>query len=198
MDIRTAEFVKSSSSHNECPAGQLPEFAFIGRSNVGKSSLINLLTGKKGLAKTSSTPGKTTLINHFLINKNWYLVDLPGYGFAKVSKTAKEKFNQMIEDYFESRSNLINTYLLIDCRHKPMLVDLSFMEWLASNGRSFTIVFTKTDKLTKNQLQQAVQQYRNEMLKTWEEFPPFLISSVITNLGRQDILDDITALIAEN
>jgi GTP-binding protein len=198
MDIRTAEFVKSSSSHKECPAGQLPEFAFIGRSNVGKSSLINLLTGKKGLAKTSSTPGKTTLINHFLINKNWYLVDLPGYGFAKVSKTAKEKFNQMIEDYFESRSNLINTYLLIDCRHKPMLVDLSFMEWLASNGRSFTIVFTKTDKLTKNQLQQAVQQYRNEMLKTWEEFPPFLISSVITNLGRQDILDDITALISEN
>jgi GTP-binding protein len=157
-----------------------------------------MLTGNKNLAKTSSTPGKTTLINHFLINKNWYLVDLPGYGFAKVSKTAKEKFNQMIEDYFESRSNLINTYLLIDCRHEPMLVDLSFMEWLASNGRPFTIVFTKTDKLTKNQLQQAVQKYRNEMLKTWEEFPPFLISSVITNLGKQDILDDITALISEN
>ncbi len=198
MDIRSAEFVKSSSGHRDCPQAPFPEFAFIGRSNVGKSSLINMLTGKKGLAKTSSTPGKTTLINHFLINGRWYLVDLPGYGFAKVSKTAKEKFNQMIEDYFESRANLVNTYLLIDCRHKPMLVDLSFMEWLASNGRSFTIVFTKTDKLTRNQLQQSVQQYRNEMLKTWEEFPPFLISSGVTNTGRQEILKDIEELLTEN
>mgnify|MGYP003332333780 CR=1 FL=1 len=198
MDIRSAEFVKSSSGHRDCPQSPFPEFAFIGRSNVGKSSLINMLTGKKGLAKTSSTPGKTTLINHFLINGRWYLVDLPGYGFAKVSKTAKEKFNQMIEDYFESRANLVNTYLLIDCRHKPMLVDLSFMEWLASNGRSFTIVFTKTDKLTRNQLQQSVQQYRNEMLKTWEEFPPFLISSGVTNTGRQEILKDIEELLTEN
>jgi GTP-binding protein len=194
MEIRTAEFIKSSSNPHDCPEGKFPEFAFIGRSNVGKSSLINMITGKKGLAKTSATPGKTTLINHFLINQNWYLVDLPGYGFAKVSKTSKEKFNKMIEDYFSSRSNLVNTYLLIDCRHKPMLIDLSFMEWLTSKGRSFTIIFTKTDKLTNNQLRQSVQQYQKEMLKTWTEFPPFLISSVVTLTGRTEILRDIEVL----
>lgn len=191
MQINAAEFIKSSTKLTECPADMKPEFAFIGRSNVGKSSLINMVTGKKGLAQTSSTPGKTKLINHFLINQKWYLVDLPGYGFAKASKAARSSFDKMLRAFLSERSSLINTFLLIDSRHDPMRADLDFMQWLGSSGIPFTIVFTKSDKSGKTQLQSTVARYKKRLLSDWEELPPVIISSAQTGAGKAEILEMI-------
>lgn len=192
--IESAGFVKSSSTPDQCPPPKLPEFAFIGRSNVGKSSLINCLTGVKNLAKTSSTPGKTQLINHYLVNDAWYLVDLPGYGYASLSKTAKAELAEMIESYFTRRQNLLNVYLLVDCRHAPQPIDLEFMAWLAGNGLPFTIVFTKSDKLNRQQLSAHIGQYQRALSEEWEELPPMIITSSETGLGREDLLSDIRSL----
>lgn len=192
--ITSAGFVKSSSVLSQCPPASLPEFAFIGRSNVGKSSLINMLTGVKNLAKTSSTPGKTQLINHYLINESWYLVDLPGYGYAALSKSAKAALSEMIGSYLNGRTNLLNIYLLVDVRHAPQPVDLEFMAWLAGSGLPFTIVFTKADKLTKQQLSRQVDLYRRSLSEEWEELPPMLITSSDTGAGRKELLQEITTL----
>lgn len=191
MKITAAQFIKSSTKLTECPADQKPEFAFIGRSNVGKSSLINMLTGKKGLAQTSSTPGKTKLINHFLINQKWYLVDLPGYGFAKVSRSSRSSFEKMLREYLSERGSLINTFLLIDSRHDPMQADLEFMEWLGQSGIPFTIIFTKADKSGKTQLQSTISGYKKRLLQDWEELPPVVISSAQTGAGKAEILEMI-------
>jgi len=191
MIITSASFIKSSPSVALCPDDAKPEFAFIGRSNVGKSSLINMLTASKGLAQTSSTPGKTKLINHFLINHQWYLVDLPGYGFARTSKESREKFDRMLREYLMERPNLINTFLLIDSRHEPMEADLRFMEWLGLSQIPFTIIFTKADKLGKTQLQSAISLYKKILLESWEELPPVVITSSESRQGREEILNSI-------
>jgi GTP-binding protein len=191
MNISQAEFVMSNSDVKKCPAPNKPEYAFIGRSNVGKSSLINMLTNNNSLAKTSAKPGKTQLVNHFLINKEWYLVDLPGYGFAKVAKSTKQRFSKLIFKYIESRPNLVNLFVLIDSRHKPQAKDVEFMEWLGINEVPFVIIFTKADKLTKRQLKENMDTYQNEMLKTWEEMPPYFISSSSSKMGKEEILDYI-------
>ncbi|MFZ9981179.1 MAG: ribosome biogenesis GTP-binding protein YihA/YsxC [Cyclobacteriaceae bacterium] len=195
MKIISAEFIKSSPSLSLCPTDGKPEFAFIGRSNVGKSSLINLITGKKGLAQTSSTPGKTRLINHFLINSQWYLVDLPGYGFAKTSKDSREKFDRMIREYLSERMSLINIFLLVDARHEALNSDLEFMEWLGMAGIPFTIVFTKSDKHGKTKLQQGIARYKKRLLEDWEELPPIIITSSQTGSGREEILSKISDLL---
>jgi GTP-binding protein len=191
MLIKTAEFVMSNSEVAKCPKDILPEYAFIGRSNVGKSSLINMLTNFKNLAKTSGRPGKTQLINHFLINKNWFLVDLPGYGYAKVSKTAKKKFQKFITDYFEKRQQLISAFVLVDIRHEPQKIDLEFMEYLGVNQIPFCIIFTKADKLKPKAIDRNVNDYLNELLKTWEETPRFFITSSSKAIGRDDVLNFI-------
>ncbi len=191
MLIKTAEFVMSNSEVAKCPKDILPEYAFIGRSNVGKSSLINMLTNFKNLAKTSGRPGKTQLINHFLINKNWFLVDLPGYGYAKVSKTAKKKFQKFITDYFEKRQQLISAFVLVDIRHEPQKIDLEFMEYLGVNQIPFCIIFTKADKLKPKAIDRNVNDYLNELLKTWEETPRFFITSSSKTIGRDDVLNFI-------
>lgn len=191
MLIKTAEFVMSNSEVAKCPKDILPEYAFIGRSNVGKSSLINMLTNFKNLAKTSGRPGKTQLINHFLINKNWFLVDLPGYGYAKVSKTAKKKFQKFITDYFEKRQQLINAFVLVDIRHEPQKIDLEFMEYLGINQIPFCIIFTKADKLKPKAIDRNVNDYLNELLKTWEETPKFFITSSSKTIGRDQVLNFI-------
>jgi GTP-binding protein len=191
MNISTAEFVMSNSDINGCPKPDKPEYAFIGRSNVGKSSLINMLTNNKNLAKTSSKPGKTQLVNHFLINKEWYLVDLPGYGFAKVAKGTRQRFSRLIYKYVESRPNLINLFVLIDSRHKPQDKDIEFMEWLGVKGIPFSIIFTKTDKLTKRQLSDNLMVYEKKMLESWEEMPPYFVSSSSSGLGKNEILNYI-------
>ena len=188
MQINEAEFVISNSDFRRCPQGDTTEVAFIGRSNVGKSSLINYLTGKKDLAKTSSKPGKTLLINHFLINKRFHIVDLPGYGFAKVSKTQREKLRKIIEDYIMFRPQLANLFVLLDSRLSPQAIDLEFMEWLGLGGVPFSIVFTKTDKLSRSRLQENLAAYREKMLETWEELPPIMTSSSEKNEGRDEIL----------
>ena len=188
MEISSAEFIKSSPHIADCPADSKPEFAFIGRSNVGKSSLINMLTGKKGLAQTSSTPGKTKLINHYLINGKWYLVDLPGYGFAKVSRSSRSSFETMLREYLSERQTLINIFLLIDSRHEPMKTDLAFMEWLGVSGIPFTIVFTKIDKSGKTQLQSTIAKYKKRLLEDWEELPPIVLTSAQTAAGKSDLL----------
>jgi len=191
MNISQAEFVMSNSDVKKCPAPNKPEYAFIGRSNVGKSSLINMLTNNNSLAKTSAKPGKTQLVNHFLINKEWYLVDLPGYGFAKVAKSTKQRFSKLIFKYIESRPNLVNLFVLIDSRHKPQAKDIEFMEWLGINEVPFVIIFTKADKLTKRQLKENMDTYQKEMLQTWEEMPPYFISSSSSKMGKEEILDYI-------
>ncbi len=191
--IKTAVFEKSSSKLAECPNTHLPEYAFIGRSNVGKSSLINLLTNNKKLAKTSGRPGKTQLINHFLIDGKWYLVDLPGYGWAQVSKTAKAKWKKMIENYLTQRTNLVNVFVLLDSRHPPQTIDLEFMQWLGSNGIPFAMVFTKVDKQSKNQTQSNIANYRKTMLKQWESLPPIFTSSIVSGEGL-DIVDYVVNL----
>ena len=191
MIIKSATFVKSSIAPDQLPLPDLPEYSFIGRSNVGKSSLINMVTGIKNLAKTSSTPGKTKLINHFLINGQWYLADLPGYGFAKVSKTEKKSWDSMIKNYLSNRENLLTVFLLIDARHEPMKNDLQFMQWLGEKGVPFVIIFTKTDKLTISKLKSAIASYKKELKKFWEELPPIIITSAETGTGKEEILEYI-------
>lgn len=191
MQIKSAEFLVSSARIDQCPKTNLPEYAFIGRSNVGKSSLINMLTGKSKLAKTSATPGKTILINHFVINGEWYLVDLPGYGYAKRSKKDTEKFEHMITTYILDREQMTNLFLLIDVRHEPQQIDLEFMEWLGENGVPFSIVFTKADKVSKAKLKGNVTHYLTELKKQWEELPPYFVTSSEAKLGREEILNYI-------
>ncbi|MFV0377628.1 MAG: ribosome biogenesis GTP-binding protein YihA/YsxC [Mangrovibacterium sp.] len=184
----------SNSSVAKCPAPDKPEFAFIGRSNVGKSSLINMLTNNKNLAKTSARPGKTQLLNHFLINDNWYLVDLPGYGYAKVSKSQRNKFHSYIVDYIIKRENLYCLFVLVDCRHEPQTIDMEFMEWLGEKQIPFTIIFTKCDKLGKNTLVSNIEAYKNRLFESWEELPPMLLSSSETGLGKEEILNYIAEI----
>ena len=191
MQIKQAEFITSSAQLSQCPVEDKIEYAFIGRSNVGKSSLINMLVDRKKLAKTSSTPGKTKLINHFLINNFWYLVDLPGYGYAKVSKTDRKQWGKLIYDYLQKREKLICVFVLLDSRHNPMKIDLEFMQWLGENGIPFVMVLTKTDKLLKSQLKKNVEAYKIKMLETWTELPPFFITSAIKSDGKEEILDFI-------
>ena len=181
----------SNSEVAKCPKDILPEYAFIGRSNVGKSSLINMLTNHKNLAKTSGRPGKTQLINHFLINKNWFLVDLPGYGYAKVSKSAKKKFQKFITDYFEKRTQLVGAFVLVDIRHEPQKIDLEFMEYLGEKGIPFSIIFTKADKLKPKVIERNVAAYTEELLKTWEETPVYFITSSNSTVGRDELLQHI-------
>jgi GTP-binding protein len=188
MQITSAEFVKSSPKLSECPETELPEYAFIGRSNVGKSSLINALTQRKSLAKTSATPGKTQLINHFKINDSWFIVDLPGYGWAQVSKKEKAKWKVMIEEYLLGRMNLACVLVLVDARHNPQKIDLEFMEWLGNEEVPFVIVFTKTDKLGKTQLDANLSSYKKELGATWEELPHFFVTSSAKKEGMQSIL----------
>ena len=194
MEIKQAAFVVSNTQVAKCPTHKLPEYAFIGRSNVGKSSLINMLTNHKGLAKTSSKPGKTQLINHFLINKEWYLVDLPGYGYAKVSKQSKKTFQQFITDYFKKRRELVCAFVLVDIRHEPQKIDLEFMQWLGENAIPFAIVFTKADKLTEKQIQEHVANYSEILLQQWEEMPPYFITSSENRLGKEDLLSYIETI----
>lgn len=195
MLIRSAEFVISNSDVRKCPAPILPEFAFIGRSNVGKSSLINALANQKSLAKTSGKPGKTQLINHFLINKKWYLVDLPGYGYAKTSKSKRKKWEAFIEEYLLTRENLYTTFILLDSRLEPQKIDLEFMSWCGENQLPFSMVFTKTDKLSNVELQKNLAAYKREMLKYWEEMPPMFTTSSVSGQGREELLNYIQELI---
>ena len=188
MKIKSADFVISNTDIDKCPKERIPEYAFIGRSNVGKSSLINMLTGRKSLAKTSGKPGKTQLINHFKINDNWFLVDLPGYGYAKVSKKNRSIFAKFIYEYLEKRENLICTFVLVDSRHEPQKIDMLFMEWLGQNQIPFVIIFTKMDKLSSSQLNKNIAKYKTEMLKTWEDIPEIFRSSAESGLGKSDIL----------
>ena len=194
MTIKSAEFQISNSDYRKCPATKLPEYAFIGRSNVGKSSLINMLTGRKALAKTSSTPGKTLLINHFLIHGEWYIVDLPGYGYAKRSKDSREQLKRMIEGYVLGREQMTNLFVLVDSRIKPQKIDLEFMQWLGENGVPFSIVFTKMDKLGKVAGPAAVEDYKKELLKTWEELPPIFMTSSEDARGRDELLGYIDSI----
>ena len=194
MEIKSAEFTISSSRADMCPKSDIPEYAFIGRSNVGKSSLINMLTKKPKLAMTSSTPGKTLLINHFLINKEWYLVDLPGYGFALRGKKMMEKIKNLIEYYVLEREQITCLFVLIDSRHEPQKIDLEFIEWLGENGVPFAIIFTKADKQTVGKTRQNVNNYLNKLKEQWEELPPHFISSSENGTGRQEILDYIDGI----
>ena len=191
MEIKTAEFTLSAPMVSMCPQDTKPEYAFIGRSNVGKSSLINMLTNNKKLAKTSSTPGKTLLINHFIINKEWYLVDLPGYGFAKRSKKEIDKLDQMIRGYILQRDQLVNVFVLVDVRLEPQKIDVEFIEWLGLSSVPFAIVFTKADKLTANKARQAVEAYKQKLLETWEELPPIFVTSAERKEGREEVLQYI-------
>lgn len=195
MDIKSAAYLKSSAFIHQCPEHNCPEYAFIGRSNVGKSSLINMLTGNKKLAKTSATPGKTLLINHFLINGGqWYLVDLPGYGFAKRSKTERQKLENMISGYILQRRQLVNLFVLIDCRHAPQQIDLEFLQWLGESNIPFSIVFTKADKLSKQALAKSIDAYLQRLAEDWEPLPPHFVTSAETRLGRDDLLDYIDSI----
>ncbi|MDR2038159.1 MAG: ribosome biogenesis GTP-binding protein YihA/YsxC [Bacteroidales bacterium] len=191
MIIRKAEFVKSSSALKECPKSDIPEYAFIGRSNVGKSSLINMLCMHGSLAKTSGTPGKTRLINHFLINESWYLVDLPGYGYAKVSKSMRKEFDKTLFNYLTKRENLYCVFVLIDSRIPPQANDLEFINRLGEFGIPFSIVFTKTDKISQKQLSENTKSFKAEMLKTWDELPVFFETSSVNKNGREEILSFI-------
>lgn len=194
MKIKSAEFIMSNSDVAKCPKNLMPEYAFIGRSNVGKSSLINMLTSRKSLAKTSGRPGKTQLINHFLINKEWYLVDLPGYGYAKVSKTTKKVFQKFITQYFNLREQLVCAFVLVDIRHEPQPIDLEFMQYLGENGIPFCIIFTKADKLKPHAINMHVENYRTVLLETWEEMPKHFITSSSKDIGKEDVLEYIDSL----
>ena len=191
MEIKTAQFAISNTEVAKCPAPKLPEYAFIGRSNVGKSSLINMLCDRKALAKTSGKPGKTQLINHFIINDNWYLVDLPGYGYAQVSKNKKEEWEEFIKEYIIKRKNLMCLMVLIDSRIPMQKIDLEFMNWLGENGIPFVIVFTKMDKLTKTKIKDNIEAYKTEMSSFWEELPTFFYTSAEKKEGRKELLDFI-------
>ena len=194
MDIKKSEFTISAATVSQCPKDTKPEFAFIGRSNVGKSSLINMLCNHKGLAKTSATPGKTLLINHFVINNDWYLVDLPGYGFAKRSKTVQKKLDQMITSYILQREQLINTFVLIDIRHDPMKIDTDFINWLGESSVPFAIIFTKADKLGVVKAQQNVAAWMDQLKDTWEQLPPYFITSSEKRVGREELLAYIAGI----
>ena len=195
MLIKEAVFVVSNTEIKNCPTDEKPEFAFIGRSNVGKSSLINMLTGKKGLAKTSGTPGKTQLINHFIINDQWYIVDLPGYGYARASKTLRSKWEKFIADYLTKRETLMNIFVLLDARLEPQKIDLEFMNWCGEKGLPFSMVFTKIDKLSSSVLQKNLAKYKKEMLKYWDEMPPVFTSSSTSGFGREQLLNYIEIII---
>lgn len=194
MKIKSAEFIISNSDVEKCPDSSLPEYAFIGRSNVGKSSLINMLTGRKSLAKTSGRPGKTQLINHFLINKQWHLVDLPGYGYARVSKSIKKTFQKFITQYFEKRRQMLCAFVLIDSRHEPQAIDLEFMEWLGEHEIPFCIIFTKADKLKPKALERNVEHYKAKMLETWVEMPQYFITSAESGAGQEEVLEYIDSI----
>jgi len=191
MDIKIAEFSLSAPMVSMCPKDTKPEYAFIGRSNVGKSSLINMLTNNKKLAKTSATHGKTLLINHFIINKEWYLVDLPGYGYAKRSKKEIAKLDQMIRGYILQREQLVNVFVLVDSRLEPQKIDLEFIEWLGQSSIPFAIVFTKADKLSTSKLNQSIEGYKKKLLETWEELPPIFLTSAEKKQGRDEVLNYI-------
>ncbi|MCD8177145.1 MAG: ribosome biogenesis GTP-binding protein YihA/YsxC [Tannerellaceae bacterium] len=186
-----ARFVISNTDVRKCPEGNLPEYAFIGRSNVGKSSLINMLTNQKGLAMTSQKPGKTQLINHFIINDEWYLVDLPGYGYAQRGKEGRENIRKIIENYILEREQLTSLFVLLDCRHEPQKIDLEFMEWLGENGIPFSIIFTKTDKLSKARVADNTRVYKEKLLESWEELPPIFLTSSEKKEGREELLQYI-------
>lgn len=201
MKIHSANFIISNTDVSKCPKDKLPEYAFIGRSNVGKSSLINMLTDHKKLAKTSGKPGKTQLINHFKINDNWFLVDLPGYGYAQVSKTKRKTFQSFIKDYFLQREQLVCTFVLVDSRHEPQKIDLEFMQFLGENGIPFGIIFTKGDKLGSSTLNKNITKYKKKLLNTWESIPTHFITSSETEMGRNDVLNFIAQVnenVAEN
>ncbi|MFD2566425.1 ribosome biogenesis GTP-binding protein YihA/YsxC [Pseudotenacibaculum haliotis] len=201
MKIKSAEFIISNTDVSKCPKERLPEYAFIGRSNVGKSSLINMLMSRKDLAKISGKPGKTQLINHFKINENWFLVDLPGYGYAKVSKKKRQKFQSFIEDYFLKREQLVCTFVLVDSRHDPQKIDLEFMQFLGENRIPFCIVFTKADKLGSSKLNKQIVSYKKKLLQTWEEVPTSFITSSSTGFGRDEFLkfvDGVNQDVASN
>ena len=191
MEISNAEFVISNTDVQKCPAGNLPEYAFIGRSNVGKSSLINMLTGRKGLAMTSATPGKTMLINHFLINKKWYLVDLPGYGYAKRGQKGQEQIQRIIQSYILQRVQMTCLFVLIDSRLDPQPIDLAFIKWLGENGVPFVLVFTKADKLKGGKLKGNIAGYMRQLQEPWEELPPYFVTSSESKAGRRELLDYI-------
>lgn len=188
MVIKSAEFVISNSRVEKCPTTGLPEYAFIGRSNVGKSSLINMLTARKGLAMTSQKPGKTQLINHFIINDAWYLVDLPGYGYARLGKDSRDSLRRMIEDYVLERKELVLLLVLLDCRHDPQKIDLEFIQWLGEEGVPFALVFTKADKLSKGRLAANVEAYKAKLHEEWEELPPIFVTSSEERMGRDELL----------
>ncbi len=192
--IQSATFVISSPDVMQCPRSSFPEYAFIGRSNVGKSSLINSLCRQKDLAKTSAKPGKTVLINHFLINQQWCLVDLPGYGYARAGKSQRDNLRKMIERYCLLRQQLISLFVLVDVRHEPQAIDTDFMQWLGENNIPFAIVFTKADKLSKNQLQQNIEFYKQHLLQTWEELPPYFVTSSVKNTGCDEVLQYIESI----
>ncbi|MDA3780087.1 MAG: ribosome biogenesis GTP-binding protein YihA/YsxC [Bacteroidales bacterium] len=191
MKIKKAEFIISNTDVRKCPESDFGEYAFVGRSNVGKSSLINMLLERKKLAKTSQSPGKTLLINHFLINKEWYLVDLPGYGYAKISKSKRKEISNIISDYILNRANLVCLFVLIDARLSPQQIDLEFMEWLGNKQVPFAIIFTKSDKLSKRKLEDNIKSYKTDMLKYWEVMPDYFLSSSSSKFGRDEILDYI-------
>ena len=194
MEIKSAEFIISNTDISKCPQHTLPEYAFIGRSNVGKSSLINMLTGRKGLAMTSATPGKTLLINHFLINKEWYLVDLPGYGYAQRGQAQREKLTRIINSYILERPQLTSLFVLIDSRHEPQKIDMDFIEWLGENAVPFGIIFTKADKLGRGRLTENVNKFLDALKEQWEELPPHFITSSLDRSGRDNVLDDIDGI----
>lgn len=194
MKIKSAEFVISNSDVSKCPDTKLPEYAFIGRSNVGKSSLINSLTNRKDLAKTSGRPGKTQLINHFLINQTWFLVDLPGYGYARVSKSAKKTFQKFITQYFEKREQMLCAFVLIDSRHKPQPIDMEFMTWLGEHQVPFCIIFTKADKMKPMALKRNINDYQAEMLQTWTEMPQYFVTSSTNGMGSEEVLAYIQSI----
>jgi GTP-binding protein len=191
MRIKSATFVVSNQEVSKCPKSSLPEYAFIGRSNVGKSSLINMLTNQKKLAKTSGRPGKTQLINHFLINEKWHLVDLPGYGYARVSKSKKNTFQKFITNYFKQREQLVCAFVLVDIRHEPQPIDLNFMQWLGENNLPFCIIFTKSDKLKPKAIETHINNYATIMLEQWEEMPKYFITSSTKYYGKEDLLSYI-------
>lgn len=191
MEIKKAEFVVSNTDYRKCPNTGLPEYAFIGRSNVGKSSLINMLTNQKGLAKTSVRPGKTQLINHFIINNEWYLVDLPGYGYARTSKTSREKWQKMIADYMLGREALVNVFVLVDSRIPPQRIDLEFINFLGEKGIPLSIIFTKTDKQKQREIAATVNTYKQVLSEVWEELPEMLLTSSVTRFGRDRVLERI-------
>lgn len=197
MQITSSEFVVSNNTYRKCPEGERHEFAFIGRSNVGKSSLINMLLQHPDLAKTSSKPGKTLLINHFLVNNEWFVVDLPGYGYARASKDQRDKLRTIIENYILNREQLTNLFLLIDSRLEPQKIDLEFIDWLGTNGVPFSIIFTKTDKLGPERLKMNLKTYREKLLETWEELPPIFVTSAEKRTGRDEVLDYIGSILNE-